>query len=205
MAVIERVSEFIKSPKLSREEAGRLYQEGGGILKADGDRLIFPDKNGLITQLEDAMVKRYNLTTQLRFWNRQYRGLASDNVLEDALRLADPLFWEHLLRLNMERDYRTSFEKVELPMKYMREEKYRRIIHTFIRDKEYRKRLVKAKTSKIGQKSTSIKENAEKGKEFRRKIVREKLEKLKEGRAEISRKILVLEALLGWSLSNQVE
>jgi len=208
MALIERVSEFIKSPKispkLSREEASKIYLESGGILKAEGERLVFPDQNRLVSQLEDAMVRRYSLTAQIRFWNRQYRSLASENILEDALRLTDPLFWEHLLKLNTERDYRTSFEKVDLPMKYMREEKYRKIIRTFVKDKEYRKRLVKAKTSRIGR-LTSIKETAEKGKDFRRKIVKDKLDRLNGEREEVSRKILVLESLLEWSLGNKVE
>jgi len=209
MALIERVSEFIKSPKispkLSREEASKIYLESGGILKAEEERLVFPDQNRLVTQLEDAMVRRYSLTAQIRFWNRQYRSLASENMLEDALRLTDPLFWEHLLKLNTEKGYRTSFEKVDLPMKYMREEKYRKIIRTFVKDKEYRKRLVKAKTSRISQGSATIKETAEKGKDFRRKIVKDKLDRLNGEREEVSRKILVLESLLEWSLGNKVE
>ncbi len=207
MAIIDKVSEFIKAPRprLSREEACKLYQDSGGILRTEGEKLLFPDSERLVTQLSETVLRRDNLTSQLRFWQRQHRGVASGNVLEDALRVTDPLFWEHLIKFSTEKDYRRSFGKVDLPMKYLNDEKYRRIIRTFIRDESYRKRLVKAKTGVLGQSGDTIKESADKKRDFKRKIVGDKVEKLKKERAEVAEKIRMLEALLEWSSGSQAE
>lgn len=207
MAIIDKVSEFIKSPRagLSREEACRLYRDSGGILKINGDRLLFPDPDRLVNQLSEAMVRRDDLTTQLRFWQRQHRTIAPGNMLENAMRVTDPLFWEHLIKFSTEKDYRQSFEKVDLPMKYLSDEKYRKIIRTFIRDESYRKRLVKAKTGVLGRSGDTIKESAEKNRDFKRKIVGDKVERLKKERAELAERVRVLEALLDWQSGSKAE
>ncbi len=110
-----------------------------------------------------------------------------------------------LLKLAMEKDYRQSSEKVDLPMKYMRDEKYRRIIKAFVRDKEYRKKLVKAKTGFLSKSSDTIKESADKNRDFKRKIVRDKLGRLLEEREKVSKRINVLEAMLEWQLGKVEE
>ncbi len=203
MALIDTIQDFIKSSrsKLTMEEARKLYSEAGGIIKMEGDRLVFPDEERLVSQMSEALVRKNDLTMQIRFWQRHHRTLVSDNVLDDAVRVTDPLFWEHLMRLAMEKDYRQSFEKVDLPMKYMRDEKYRRIIKAFVRDKEYRKKLVKAKTGFLGKASDTMKESADKNRDFKRKIVSEKLGKLLEEREKVSKRITVLEAMLEWQLA----
>jgi hypothetical protein len=207
MALIDTIQDFIKSPrsKLAIEEARKLYSEAGGIIKTDGDRLIFPGEERIVSQMSEALVRKNDLTMQIRFWQRHHRTLASDNVLDDAIRVTDPLFWEHLMKLAMEKDYRQSFEKVDLPMKYMRDEKYRRIIKAFVRDKDYRKKLVKAKTGFLSKTSDSIKESADKKRDFKRKIVGEKLDRLLEEREKVSKRIMVLEAMLEWQLGKVEE
>ena len=207
MTVIDKVSEFIKAPgaRLSREEACRLYHESGGILKIEKDRLLFPDAERLVSQLSEAMARKDDLTAQLRFWQRQHRTIAPGNMLEEAMRVTDPLFWEHMIKFTTEADYRRSFEKVDLPMKYLNDEKYRKIIRTFIRDESYRKRLVKAKTGVLSQSGDTIKESAEKNRDFKRKIIGGKVEKLKKERTELADKIRVLEVLLEWCSGRQAE
>jgi len=207
MALIDTIQDFIKSPRsrLTIEEATKLYSEAGGIIKTDGDRLIFPDEERIVRQMSEALVRKNDLTMQIRFWQRHHRTLASDNVLDDAIRVTDPLFWEHLMKLAMEKDYRQSFEKVDLPMKYMRDEKYRRIIKAFVRDKEYRKKLVKAKTGFLGKASDSIAESADKKRDFKRKMVRDKLDRLLGEREKVSKRVAILEALLEWQLGKVEE
>jgi hypothetical protein len=208
MALIDKFSNFIKSsgasPRMSREEAGKAHLDNGGILKTDGDRLIFPDKNRIISQLEETAMRKDNLTAQLRFWQRQYRPLAG-NVLEYAYTATDPLFWEHMFKMSTERKYKDSFKKVDLPIKYMREEKYRKVIKAFVRDEQYRKNLVSAKTSIVGKSGDSIKSAAEKGKEFKRKIIEEKIKKIKHERDYFLEREAVLLALLDWSLGHEIK
>jgi len=207
MAVIDKISEFIKAPRarLSREEACRLYRESGGILKIENDRLLFPGPERLVSQLSEAMVRRDGLTAQLRFWQRQHRTIAPGNMLEEAMRITDPLFWEHMIKFTTEADYRQSFEKVDLPMKYLNDEKYRKIIRTFVRDESYRKRLVKAKTGLLGLSGDTITESAEKNRDFKRKIVGDKVERLKKERTGLADRIKVLEVLLEWCSGSQAE
>jgi len=207
MAVIDKVSEFIKAPRarLSREEACRLYRESGGILKIENDRLLFPGPERLVSQLSEAMTRRDGLTAQLRFWQRQHRTIAPGNMLEEAMRITDPLFWEHMIKFTTEADYRQSFEKVDLPMKYLNDEKYRKIIRTFVRDESYRKRLVKAKTGLLGLSGDTITESAEKKRDFKRKIVGDKVERLKKERTQLADRIKMLEVLLEWCSGSQAE
>jgi hypothetical protein len=204
MAIIDKFSEFINAsrPRLSLEEACRLYEKSGGILKLKDGRLLFPDQERLITQLSEATLRKDNLTSQLRFWQRQHRALVSGNLLDEMAKVTDPLFWEHLVKFSIERDYRTSFEKVDLPMKYMNDDRYRSIIRAFIRDEDYRKRLVKAKTGLL--KGATIKESAEKNRDFKRRIIEDKLERLRKEKEELSDRIRVLETLLEWSSGNHV-
>ena len=189
---------------MPREQAREAYLADGGIIRVDGERLIFPDKSRIMSQLEETTVRKESLTAQLRFWQRQHRPLAG-GALEYAYAAADPLFWEHLFRMSTEKDYRKAFEKVDLPVKYMREEKYRKIIKAFVRDKQYRKNLVSAKTSIVGKSGDSIKGAAEKGKEFKRKIIGDKIKAIREERSYFLQRESVLKALLDWSLGNEVK
>jgi len=209
MALIDRLPDFIKSSrftrKLSIDEACRAYSGSGGILRTENGRLVFPGKDRLVEQMTETAMRRDSLTEQIRFWHRLHRDTASSNALTEVARLTDPLYWEHMLKMATEKDYRDAFEKVALPMRHMSDNKYRKIVETFVNNSDYRRRLVEAKTSEIGLVGDTIKESADKKLEFKRKIIGEKLEKLKKERVKVTDKLQMLDVLLKWSLEREIE
>ena len=209
MALIDKLPDFIKSSRFTRklaiDEACRAYSGNGGILRTEKGRLIFPDKDRLIEQMTETAMRKDSLTEQIRFWHRLHRDTASSNTLTEVARLTDPLYWEHMLKMATEKDYRDAFEKVALPMRHMSDNKYRKIVETFVNNPDYRRRLVEAKTSEMGRAGDTIKESADKNLEFKKKIIEGKLEKLKEERMKVADKLQMLDVLLKWSLEGEIK
>jgi hypothetical protein len=210
MAVLGRFSDFIKSIPSgwgagypTREEAVKIYLSTGGLLKMDHSsakepRILYPDARRINAQLRDIEHKKEYYAEQLRFWERTDRSLNSGSIVSGMQAIADPLYWEHLVKFAVSQDYKKAFKTVQPPIDKMRDRKWRRMMRMFLRSPEYRERLVEARTSILGRKRGPIRKTAEKADTFKKEVVAERIAKLRKERDTLVRKGKALKVLLEW-------
>ena len=185
----------IMTAVVSREKAIELYLSDGGVIKYDGDRIVYPNKGRLLVQVE-AAEKKYNyLNAIINELQAHAKGYEYDSTFKTIARVADPVFWEHQYKVRTDDDYRVAFDKVQPPIERMRDERWKNVVRMFVQDKEYRERLVEAKTSVIST-SHSMKDELEKNLASSRSLVKSRLQKLKNERIYFEEKITLLKSMM---------
>ncbi|NYZ79954.1 hypothetical protein H0N95_01740 [Candidatus Micrarchaeota archaeon] len=184
----------IMTATVSREKAIELYLSDGGIIKYDGYKIIYPDKQRLASQLDEVNKKYAYLNSIISELQRHVKSYEYDSTMKTAARVVDPVFWEHLYKMRTDDDYRVAFDKVQPPIERMRDERWKSVVRMFVQDKEYRDRLVEAKTSVISS-NHSMKDELEKNLESSKSLVKLRLQKLKKERVYFEEKITLLKAM----------
>lgn len=206
MDILSKLPDFkkmIPESDLGKEEAIRNYRELGGILRFDesdkeNHRIIYPNKERIGHQLVEAKRKRRYLDLEVRQLRRKYTLLAYDNVISAPLRIVDPLYWEHLIRKGVDKDYRRITDVVEPPISKMHSARWRKMVKMFVKNKDYRDRLLEAKTSIIGKNRMTVSKTIERNTESTKKLLRSRIEKLEKERDNFLNKARVLQALSKW-------
>jgi len=111
----------------------------------------------------------------------------------------DPLFWEHTFRNISNKEYKHSFDTVDLPLSMMSDPKQRKILRMFIKNPEYRERLVEARTSELGKRRDSMRQSMEKTGDFRTDVIDNRVKKLMAEHDSYLEKERALEVLGGWT------
>ncbi|MEM0372277.1 MAG: hypothetical protein QXO69_00320 [archaeon] len=185
----------IMTAAISREKAIELYLADGGVIKYEGDRIVYPDKKRLMSQLESAEKKYSYLSSVISELEKHSKNYNYDSALKTISRAFDPVYWEHQYRKRTDEDYRTAFEKVQPPIERMHEERWKNVVRMFVQDKEYRDRLVEAKTSVIST-SPSMKDEVAKNLAVTRELINARLKKLRKERSYFEEKITLLRAMM---------
>jgi|GEM_PF-6966790 len=186
----------IPSLPLSKTQAVKIYLKHGGVLKQEGDKLIYPDKLKINQQLELIDKKINYLSPLIKELKEKQRDLSLFNVVNFFKRTRDSLFWKHYLRKLMDEDYRQASKAVSPPINRINEDKYRKILEQFIENEDYRKSMYEAKTSIINEQTLS--ESIEKNIKESKKLVKLRLNKLKKEKEIAVEKKKALETFLNW-------
>ncbi|RLG21976.1 hypothetical protein DRN74_01020 [Candidatus Micrarchaeota archaeon] len=184
------------------DKAITTYLEMGGVLKLNGQdntELIYPNKRRILYQIEEIKKKRTYIDKQLRFFERKRRSFITNNFFTNASRFIDPLYWQHILKINLDKEYRKSVDIVDPPITLMRDKKWRKMIKMFVNNAEYRERLKEARTSIIGKRRSSVRENAEKSIRNNIEAIDARIKQLREERRKFSRRLRALNTLLSWA------
>lgn len=198
MDILGRFSDLKKITSITdlpRQKAIEEYLADGGVLKFEKDKLIYPDKERIKSQLDSAIQKRDYLNSVIRELKKRHNEFEYDSVAKKVTRVFDPLYWEHLSKMYRDEEYKVAFEKVEPPIGRIKDPKYRGIVKMFVKDDEYRKRMLEAKTSIIGENSGTVRESIEKNLESSRKMMSARLEKVRKERKIFDDKIKFLKVI----------
>lgn len=187
----------------SLEEAVKTYLELGGIVKIDDSdpknpKLIYPGKKRIETQIKLAERQLDYLNSQVQGLKKKQRQLSYDSFFSGALRLTDPLFWEHILRKSIDSDYRKTTRLVEPPIERMKDPRWRKMVRMFVKNKEYRDRLLEARTSPLGKRRASVKKFIQENLEYSRNLLDKRIEKMSKEKEKFEKKIKVLNSLSNW-------
>jgi hypothetical protein len=209
MPILGRFSDFIKSAPSTgsggknRDEAIQAYLSTGGILKFDrgvdgASRILYPDRQRIMHQLEGLGKKKDYILSQVSLWENSYKRHNENSTAKIFQRVSDPLYWEHLVRMGVDADYRNAVRVIDPPVKMMRDKKWRKQMTLFVRNGDYRDRLLEARTSALGRHRDSMRHSAEKAQGFEREVIENRLNKLKKELENYEEKEGALRGLLEW-------
>lgn len=212
--ILDKFSEFKKAlPNMnlnsrdstdSLEEAVKTYVKLGGIVKIDNidsetPKLIYPGKKRIETQIELAEKHLDYLNSQIQGFKKRQRHLSYDSFFSGALRFTDLLFWEHILKQSIDADYRKTVKIVEPPIERMKDPKWRKMVKMFVKSKEYRDRLLEARTSPLGKKRATVKRFIQENLEYSRNLMDRRIKKISKEKEKFEKKLKTFYALQKWT------
>ncbi len=188
-------------PQLKEREDGatlalRKYLELGGIVKIEKKgksfTITYPTKQ-VITQ----RIKK--LEEEKRRYERYLHRLQKTKKEVSQVKLAfDPLFYQHMLKMLADKEYREAFQKLGLDWRAFLHPKTREIIRAFMKNEEYRQRVLEALDESPFYKKRKFGELIEDARQVRDNIAQRKEEVLRKKIKELETEIFVLRQLLRW-------
>lgn len=199
----EEFSKIYPNVPPNKAKAVKIYLKGG-IIKVDGNKLVYPNVQRLEKQLSEKKKKIRELQEQLKEWETREKELKTDKVIDIASVVLDPLYWEHKLKMMIDSEYKEVYELVKPPIHFLSRKKWRKRIEMFIKNKEYRLRLKEARLSQIGRKREKMVEEAEARLEFNRQLANMNKEKLEKKKRELEEEIFAMRELMRWAKDSGV-
>jgi len=185
--ILGRFSEYLKL-KTGKgngediEEAIETYLDQGGILRMnenDGKypELIYPGKKRIKEQLEDVKRKEKYLSGEIIKLRRKKREKDRDrlNPLKKSL---NPTYWKHVYKKRMDEDYKEAYEEIKPPMEKVNDSEWNKMLKMFVKEEEYRKRLLEASRSEIAKGKGTMSDQLEKRNQFSKDLVDKRINKL---------------------------
>jgi hypothetical protein len=186
-----------------RQRALEAYLSSGGIIKLDFSRgfptLVYPSRSRLEGQIEKTEKKVSRLESQIREWNKRRTHLQTNKVGDFVMRFADPLFWEHQVKLLSDPGYRETYDLVSPPMHLVHRKEWKKRLSMFVRSKEYRLRLHEARTSAIGKKRPPMRDEVEARLDFNRQTADRERSKLTQKKRDLLSLLSALRVMLAWA------
>ena len=204
LGTYKEFKKFMGKNKLNSKTltAIKVYLNTGGVLKVENKKplkVIYPSKNrlkDLLVQTEDR--ERY-INGQIAICNRELAKITTNGVVTQASKIINPTYWQHLVQMGVDNQYRKDFTTASLPMEMMHIPRYKKIIEMFITNPEYRERLIEARTSELGKLRRTIKESARKAENFKKNTVNVRIKKLEKEGNKIQKRKKAIKVLIGAS------
>lgn len=184
-----------------RQRAIKTYMENGGIIKVDksGKKpvLVYPGKARIKKQLEDTKRKEEYLRKQLNSLRRKQREVAS-KAIGSVKKVLNPVYWQHQYKKRRDDDYKSVYEEIDPPMEKLDDPKYKPMLEMFVKEPEYRERLLEAARSEIGRGRDTIRQQVIKREGFTKEVVGNRIRKIEKKIEKYKDKRKALKVLLKW-------
>lgn len=205
--ILGRFSEYLNvkskdSDLPEREEAIENYLSQGGLLKVDDSgggepKLIYPGKDRIRKQLESTKKKEKYLQGEVLKLQRKKRKKARKT--SSLKKVFDPLYWEHFYKMRTNEGYKKAYEEVQPPIEKANDSDWRSMIKMFVKEPEYRERLIEAARSEISKGKGTIREEMQKREHFSEEVIDKRVKKLKDKLDKYRKKRRSLKVLLKWA------
>lgn len=205
--ILGRFSEYLNvkpgdSDLPEREEAIETYLEQGGVLKVDDSddgepSLIYPGKDRIKKQLKSTKRREKYLQGEILKLQRKKRKRARET--SSLKRVFDPLYWQHKYKMRTNDDYKKAYEEVQPPVEKANDSDWRKMIKMFVKEPEYRERLIEASRSEISKGKGTIREEMQKREQFSEDVIDKRVKKLKNKLEKYRKKKKSLKVLLKWA------
>ncbi len=173
-------------PELARSERGQIirkYLEMGGVVRIEGDRVVYPTKKRVREKIREKKEILRKIEEELR-----PRKLRKKN------KYLPPVYWRHRIRMALDGSYREAVRKAGIKEDLLETEEGERIVRAFMENPEYRERVIQTVEESVVYKNREFGESIRRKYGEKRVSLREKV--LMEKRERISREIGILEELL---------
>ncbi len=204
--ILGRFSEYLNMEGIGTgdlpelEEAIEIYLDQGGLIKLDDSskdrpKLIYPDTKRLKKQLRRTKEKEKHLqgeVTNLR--KRKEQKLKK--YLDPVKKAFNPVYWEHKYKKRTNEEYKKAYEKIQPPVEKLNDPEWRDMVKMFVREPEYRERLLEAAKSEISKGKGTIREEMQKRQEFSDEVVDKRIDKLQSKLDKYREKKKALQRLL---------
>ncbi len=189
----------------ARVAALKHYLSKGGVLHISPNegawpKLLYPTKTHLRKKIEETRSLHHKYNTRLESWQKKFSGAKSYHNIHHLKKLKEPLYWKHLAKCAVDKDYRADSEKVSLPVHLVADSRWKPMVKTFVSDLDYRKQLVQTvDESIVYKKSKKVAQYADLLQKFRMEQSNRKITELKKRLAALDQDINAMQELARWS------
>ncbi len=150
-------SRYKVKDKPERLEALEKYFSYGGVIsvsKSSGiwPKLIYPSIERIESQINELNEKKIQFIKKENDWKKRLNEAKNYHAKHHLLKLKEPLYWQHIQRIIMDKEYREDAEIVGLPAHLASDERYKPMIKMFLQDLDYRKNLVETVKNSLAYK-----------------------------------------------------
>ncbi|MBN1940959.1 MAG: hypothetical protein JW772_02140 [Candidatus Diapherotrites archaeon] len=197
--------DFSKNPK--RVDALQHYFSRGGIISisksaSDWPTLIYPNKSRLKHQVNELQTLRKLYSTRLKNWNKKLSEAKVYNLAHNAKKFKEPLYWKHLTKAMVDRDYRADAQAVKLPVHLVSDKRWKPMVKMFVNDLDYRKQLTETVNhSVVYSKDKKVAKYADDLRNFRMEQSNRKISELEKKLSSIDTDIEAILEIMKWANS----
>lgn len=188
-----------------REDAMRHYLLSGGIarlgpLSESGCPVLLYPTPARIQELTKENDERLRLVEKrIKALEDEGKELTGEGgIKEFLLRATDPLYIEHRTKLMTDGEYRKTYERVAPPMR-LHAHRRKKLVREFVKNEDYRRKLLEARSSEIGKNRPSISEELSNNTKFKQSLLEKSTSSLLREREILLLRQRTLMVLLKWS------
>jgi len=188
-----------------RLDALKHYFSKGGIVslskKENGfPMLLYPGKARIKTQVDGLQGLRQQYSQRLASWRKKKQQAKSYFTVQGIKKLKEPLYWKHLAKCAVDRDYKRDADKVKLPVNLVADSRWKPMVKMFVSNFDYRKQLTQTvDESIVYAKDKKVAKYAETLQDFRSKESGRKIGELEKKLSEIDADIAALQEIAKWA------
>ena len=204
MNVFEK--DFPNLPKKGeRVEAIKTYFGVGGVIKIydsekDWPKLAYPSYFVLDKKLKELKSKKGIYEKKLSTWNKQHKSASQYHTRNQIKKLKEPLYWKHMAKKTLNKDYRKDADMVKLPAHLVGDDKWKPMVKMFVNDIDYRKQLSETVDKSIVYKNNKkVAQYADELKDFRMGVSDKQIKDLDKKIAKINELEVALKELQKWA------
>jgi hypothetical protein len=189
----------------TRLVAIRHYLSKGGVLhvapsESEWPKLLYPTKNHLRKKIEEMRFLRDKYNARLDSWQRTFNDAKSYHSINNVKKLKEPLYWKHMAKCAVDKDYRKDSDKVKMPAHLVADRRWKPMVKMFVSDIEYRKQLVQTvDESIVYKKEKRVAQYADLLQKFRMEQSNRKIDELKKKLAALDQDISAMQEIARWS------
>jgi len=210
------ISSFSQLEKMLPEElnigreAARLvalkhYLSKGGVLhivpvENSWPKLLYPTKSHLRKKIDETVLLRDKYGNKLNSWQGRFNDAKSYHSVHNLLKLKEPLFWKHMAKCAVDRDYKSDSDRVRLPAHLVADARWKPMVKMFVSNLDYRKQLVQTvDESIVYKKNKRVAQYADLLQSFRMEQSNRKIDELKKKLAFLDADISAMQEIARWA------
>ena len=189
----------------ARVVALKHYLVKGGVLhiapaENAWPKLLYPTKMHLRKKIDETRSLYNQYDTRLVSWQKKFNGAKSYHKVNNFKKLKEPLYWKHLAKCAVDKDYKADSAKVSLPVHLVADSRWKPMVKTFVSDIDYRKQLVQTvNESIVYKKNKKVAQYADLLQKFRMEQSNRKIDELKKRLAALDQDINAMQELARWA------
>ncbi|MBN2067492.1 MAG: hypothetical protein JW744_03420 [Candidatus Diapherotrites archaeon] len=189
----------------TRLVASKHYLSKGGVLHVSAlqnewPRLLYPTRAHLKKKVEELDFLKAQYATRLSDWKKKFNEAKSYHTVQNIKKLKEPLFWQHMAKCAVDKDYRADSDKVKLPVSLVADRRWKPMIKVFLNDLDYRKQLVQTvEESIVYKESKKVAQYADLLQNFRMEQSNRKIDELERKIADLDADITAMHELSKWA------
>lgn len=199
----ELLEKFKESKRLLVLE--RYFTKGGVLSigsQANGEwpDMVYPTRLKLQKDIQRLEEQKKDLEKRISEWKNTKTQAEWKDFSNELKKFAEPVYWKHMQKYALDKQYRKDADSVKLPLKLVSEKRWKPMIEMFVKDLDYRKQLTETvETSVVYAQDKRVARFADLQKEFRLERSQKNLEQLTKKLEELNLDLAMLKELESWS------
>ncbi len=189
----------------SRASALEHYFSSGGIVRVEypegrAPSLVYPTKLRLRRLIKEKQSSLSELQERKARWEKKLKEAQLYNLMHGLRKFSQPLYWQHVSKSALDKDYRENAAKVGLPVHLVSDKRWQPMIRMFVHDEDYRRQLTETvQNSIVYKKDKKVARYAKDLQLFRQTESARKLAELGKKISSLREDVSTLRELMKWA------